>query len=221
MEYEEEGNVNIDHVRKLEIFGPFEVENRIFFASDYTFTASSEDKFTGILRNIPFQLEELKVEKVTGSGKRERREIMLQSYQIELDTELHPDCTILAFCENAVNTVAVDFIRLHNVFPKGGEPSGWNVFSDNPKNCLDYMQHSAMVNVLKKVADIGRESLQEEDLVLYIVGGKIRLFIPSRKDRFESAIIGWTSSSKIHKFYTELEGMVKMVDVLASWYINA
>lgn len=89
LEYKGSGCMDIDQIRNLGIFGFYEGETSFwkrFKGSDYSFKATSEDKFTGEVRNCPFSFEEIKIKKVTGSGRNESEETVLTSYMIELVT---------------------------------------------------------------------------------------------------------------------------------------
>lgn len=220
MEYEGKGRLDIDQIRDLGIFGQYEGEDGFWKSlkgSNYSFKAVSEDKFIGEVSNRPFSLEEIKVNKVIGSGKHESEETVLMSYMIELGTYSHSGCTLLAYRNNAENVIALDSLELRRVPNIFNELNGWHFLSDKPVECSDYMRQSKLDDILNKISDIAQESLEEEDLILYITDDTIRLFIPSQKDRFESPVIGWISSDKIEKFYTELQGMVNMVDILETW----
>lgn len=214
------GNVNIDQIRELGIFGQYEEVGGFWKrlkGSDYSFRATSEDKFIGEVSNRQFSFEEIKVIKVTGSGKNESKETVLISYMIEVGTCSNPECTILAYSNNAENIIASGDMELKRVPNMFCGLNSWHFLSDKPDECSDYLQCSDLDNFLKQLSDTAQESLEEEDLILYISDGIIRLFIPSQKDRFESSVLGWISSDKVEKFYTELKGMVRMVDVLVTW----
>lgn len=220
MKYEGSGSMDIDQIRELGIFGQYEEVGGFWKrlkGSDYNFKARSEDKFTGEVSSRQFSLEEIKVNKVIGSGKHESEETVLMSYMIELGTYSHSGCTLLAYRNNAENVIALDSLELRCVPNIFNELNGWHFLSDKPGECSDYMRQSKLDDILNKISDIAQESLEEEDLILYITDDTIRLFIPSQKDRFESPVIGWISSDKIEKFYTELQGMVNMVDILETW----
>lgn len=220
LKYEGSGSMDIDKIRNLGIFGLYEGETSFwkrFKGSDYSFKATSEDKFTGEVSNSPFSFEEIKIKKVTGSGRDESEETVLTSYMIELDICSHLECIILAYKDNAENVIATDSIELRRVPNTFSGLNDWHFLSDKPGECADYLRQSKLEYVLKQSSDLVLESLEEESLILYIADGKIRLFIPSEKDRFESPVLGWISSDKVEKFYIELKGMVKMIDILVTW----
>lgn len=220
LKYEGSGNMNIDKIRNLGILGLYEGETSFwkrFKGSDYSFKATSEDKFTGEVRNCPFSFEEIKIKKVTGSGRNESEETVLTSYMIEFNTCSQLPFTILAYKDKAENVIAKDSIELRRVPNTFSRLNDWHFLSDKPCECADYLRQLKLEDVLKQSSDLVLESLEEESLILYIADGKIRLFIPSEKDRFESPVLGWISSDKVEKFYIELKGMVKMIDILVTW----
>lgn len=221
MEYKEDGDVNLNYIRELGIFGLYEVKedglwDRMMDNCSYI-EATSEDKFIGEVSSRPFSLEEIKVVKYIGSGRHRRKQVLLTSYMIELDTNIHSKCTILAYSNNAENIIDFESIDLRHVPATTDEQTGWRILSDRPGRCCNYMQQSKLNDILKQLLDLSHNSLQEEDLVLYITEGKIRLFVPSRKDKFESPLFGWITSKKMQKFYTDLQGMLNMVDILVTW----